>query len=412
MYKSHPYNIERKNAYLKTYNFIKENPSDKPLIIVADLYKCPYKEYALCFGLYWAGEIMQPKYIPILNKMYPNTYIYYGWDKLFHDWSGNAYTYIELLKKHNNIRLFSGGENIENDLLKFNMYNLLRMFDTKIKMIYSNENTNEKIYDITYDPSIKFKTIRMLCNADSLSTDKKNFIGENEQYIGNGMTQNSERSFSGKYSCKLTKEKQYGMTFNIGVVKQGEQYKFSVWRYNGNKNASLIIAAKDMNDFYFSRKISNRSENEWDELVFEMVITKNLDNKELIIYVYNDTEIPAYFDDLEIIYTPLITSDAINDSSLIDKDFSVFCMNKEDKIKDYINKMEKDENWLNKIKDKAAKNNISVEEQKLIDAEYLYKEEIKSNKDILNKKEERLKEIKQEIINTPEWLKQIKKKAI
>ena len=394
MYKSHPYNIERKNAYLKTYNFIKENPSDKPLIIFADLYKCPYQEYALSFGLYWAGEIMQPKYIPIFNKMYPNTYIYSGWDKLFHDWSGNAYTYIELLKKHNNIRLFSGDENIENDLLKFNMYNLLRKFDTKIKMIYSNENTNEKIYDITYNPSIKFKTIRILCNADSLSTDKNNFIGDNEKYFGNGITQNSERSFSGKYSCKLTKENQYGMTYNIGVVKQGEQYKFSVWRYSGNKNASLVITAKDMNDFSVARKTSDRSENGWDKLVFEMVITKNLDNKELIIYVYNNTEIPAYFDDLEIIYTPLITSDTINDSSFIDKDFSAFCMNKKDKIKEYLSKMEKDENWLNQIKEKAAKNKFSVEKQKNIEAEYLYQLEVKSNIETSNKKKEKFKEKK------------------
>ena len=96
----------------------------------------------------------------------------------------------------------------------------------------------------------------------------------------------------------------------------------------------------------------------------------------------------------------------------IDNAYSAFCMSKEDKIKEYINKMEKDEKWLNEIKEKAIKNNVSVEEQKLKDAEFLYSLEYISKNEIINRKNEKLSEIRKKIMNTPKWLNQIKEKAI
>ncbi|MFA4853402.1 MAG: glycosyltransferase 87 family protein [Bacteroidales bacterium] len=297
----HPVNIERKKALYKTYNFIQQNPTDKPLVIVPTYYGCPYQQYSLYFGIYWGGEIMKPRYVEALNEIYPNTYFYNGWDELFHNWNNDPISYIDILKKHNNIRIYVGDSIIENDVLRYVMYNVRRMGDTKVTKIFSNESTHENIYDISHNPSrVVADSVSIVCNADSLNSDGIHFVGTREQSFKDGITQSSEKAFSGKYSSKLTGEKKYGMTYIIGQVRTGEHYRVGIWRYNNNKDAQLVVSARNGDDFYvFENKTVNEN-NSWGEIVIDIVVPEKLNNKELRIYAFNNTGKPAYFDDLTI----------------------------------------------------------------------------------------------------------------
>lgn len=297
----HVANTSRKEALHETYDFIQQNKTDKALVIVPSYYGCPYQEYSMYFGLFWGGDIMKPRYIEALNEIYPNTYFYNGWDEMLHYWSGDAISYIDVLKKHNTIRMYIGDSIIENDVMKYVVYNIRRVHDTRIKKIFSNESTHENIYEISYDSSAaKMDSTEIVCNADSLTQDGKYFTGTFGQSFKNGITQSSEKAFSGKFSCKLSGENKYGMTYIIGQIRKGEHYRVSVWRNDNNMNATLVVSARNGDDYYVSEKNAVQKNNGWSQLIIDFVVPENLNNKEIRIYSFNDTGISAYFDDLKI----------------------------------------------------------------------------------------------------------------
>jgi hypothetical protein len=141
-----------KESQMKTVNFVNTNPSDKPLAISSKYYGCPYQEYALSFGLCWGGEIMRPHYVEVLKKIFPNTFIYNGWDKSFHDWEGNSFTVLDLLARYKAIRFYSGDIDVENNIFQSFKNNANNKTDIKINKIFSNEDTQENIYELFCSP--------------------------------------------------------------------------------------------------------------------------------------------------------------------------------------------------------------------------------------------------------------------
>lgn len=298
---SHSYYLMIKESLFKTLEFINKNPTDKPLVIVPTYYGCAYHQYSLYFGMYWGGEIMRPRYAKVIHEIYPKTYNYNWTDELFHDWFNNPNTYIDLLKKYGSIRLYTGDSIIENNVIKHVMFNIKRANDTKIEKVFSNINTNENIYDIKYiPPLLNLDSIKTVCNADSLTSDRNYFKGSNGQLFTNNNTQSSEQAFSGKYSCKLSGNNKQGMTYFIGEVSGGDHYKVSIWRNNNNKNASLVVSARDGDDFYIEENKTVIIKNNWSQIIIDFVVPKKMNNKEIHIYAYNGTGKPAYFDDIII----------------------------------------------------------------------------------------------------------------
>ena len=143
----HSENLQRKEANSKAYNFVQQNHTTKPLLLVPSYYGCPYQEYALYFGLYWGGEKMRNTYVTVLNKLYPNTIIYEGWDKNFHSWDGSAFSSLDVLKRDRGFRLYSTDTTVEKNIIA--VCNKIK--DTKIDTLFSNAITHETVYDITND---------------------------------------------------------------------------------------------------------------------------------------------------------------------------------------------------------------------------------------------------------------------
>ncbi|MFH0866701.1 MAG: hypothetical protein V1904_10930 [Bacteroidota bacterium] len=297
----HESNSGQKKEYNKTYNFIQQNKTDEALIIVPSYYGCPYQEYALYFGLDWCGNLMEQRYVDVLNTIYPNTYFYNGWDELFHNWKNDPISYIDLLKKHGSIRLFSGDSTIEKNIMTYVTHNIRRANDTEIKSVFSNETTGENIYEINYIHPDTADTLLTLCSADSLCSNAEKFIGTRNQLFNNGNSQSSDFARSGKFSSKVTSDNPYGMTYIIGQVRTKEHYRINVWRHIGNNDASLVVEGRVSDDLFLTEKKSDYSHNDWEELTIDFIVPETMNNKELRIHPHNDSSSPAYFDDMEVI---------------------------------------------------------------------------------------------------------------
>lgn len=282
---------------------IEKKFSNKPVLIIADYYGASYKSYSMFFGINWIGGIgndLGKKYSTTLLQVYPQNYIFNGWNNLFNYWDG-AYSYINLLKKYQKVYLYVGDKQAQANL-EPQLNGINRQTDTKTNEIFTNSQTNESIYEVNYD-SIAFINGKLIsCNAEVTDSSGNYFIENNSTKFGNGITRSQEKARTGKYSSKLTKDEPYGMTCYLSEVQKGEHYVINVWKYNNqNTKAGLIINSNESKDSYLNNSTSNIVVNNWQKLTIDLLVTDVLINKNIIIYCYNgDPLLPAYFDDLTI----------------------------------------------------------------------------------------------------------------
>ncbi|MFQ5334497.1 MAG: hypothetical protein ACE5DN_00320, partial [Flavobacteriales bacterium] len=66
--------------------------------------------------------------------------------------------------------------------------------------------------------------VHMLCDAENKAHMRGGTYFVNGDYvIANGQTQSDLESYSGKHSCLVTKENQYGMSVKFRNVKRGDR---------------------------------------------------------------------------------------------------------------------------------------------------------------------------------------------
>ncbi|MFZ4411588.1 MAG: hypothetical protein ACOYOV_00795 [Bacteroidales bacterium] len=305
LHKIHAYshsNIERHQLFLESKAEILQSFNNQPKLMIADYYGAPYPEYALYFGTAWSGEKMRGYYANALYKLYPDSYIYQNWDRLFYSWGNTSFSFYELLRKYPLFYLFSGDQNMENSLSS-KLHGLNRSYDTQYKVVYKNEKTNECIYEVKLDTAKARQNYTFSCDAETLDTVSGNFTNALNQTFDNGKFQSRDHAFSGKHSLKLTNENPYGFTCYISEVNENETYTISVWVYNNkNNNANLVISAKEVDVLYTSQCKPMCNSKDWYKLEINVKIPEKMNSKDLKIYCWNkDKSLPAYFDDLEII---------------------------------------------------------------------------------------------------------------
>lgn len=131
----------RNTEKMKAYNFLKAIEPESTKFMVVGFYGGPSEEYALMTSYQWAGR--DKKFFqPVLAKLFPQTYIYYPWDKTLNYW-GNEPT-ISALEKPVYVYL-------ENDKLKDDfLANIKKYLPEKYELlnVFFNQATNESIYKI------------------------------------------------------------------------------------------------------------------------------------------------------------------------------------------------------------------------------------------------------------------------
>jgi hypothetical protein len=291
--------MQQIKPYLESKKIIIEKYNNKPKLVLSRYYGAPYVEYSVFFGTAWSGDKMTNYYSKTQKEIYPNTYVYHGWNNSFNTLWMEGFSYIDLLKKHKEIILYSGDPQVE-IYLNSKLRGINRMLDTKYDKVYTNEITNEVIYYVFYDSTRNTNVYK--CDAEIVDTVSGCFKNPEGLLFEYGKTQSSDYAKSGSYSSKLTGLNPYGFTCSISEAQKGDNYKISVWvLMNDNRNNGLVLSANNSNDLYlFQNKVIEKSGN-WVKYEINYTISKEIHNKDLKIYCWNnDGSNPVYFDDFEI----------------------------------------------------------------------------------------------------------------
>jgi uncharacterized membrane protein len=189
----------------------------------------------------------------------------------------------------------------------------LAQFDKEIDKYLSDSSWNIKIDDYPllilkkekkqkiFKDEAFVKIEKYYCDAESLTTDKKSFTSTSGLIFSSGNLQSDEKAHNGKYSIKLTKEAHYGMTVKIKGIKVREKFGISVWRLANDNNATIIASSTSDNKFYNGETVVvKKDEKGWELIQKAFVVPFELPDNELAIYLWNNSDQPVYFDDLQI----------------------------------------------------------------------------------------------------------------
>lgn len=141
---------EKQNAEkMKTYHFLKTVRENSTLILAVGGYGGPTEEYALRTSYEWAGRY-KTFFHPVFEKLYPDTYMYFTWDKTIKYW-GKPLTMKSITENKKPVYLY-----LENDAS--NLYqNTLEKFEFSkdscridSTLIFVNEFTKEQIYRLNF----------------------------------------------------------------------------------------------------------------------------------------------------------------------------------------------------------------------------------------------------------------------
>jgi len=145
-----------------------------------------------------------------------------------------------------------------------------------------------------------FESAEIRCNAESITRENLYITDNPKVFFENGSTQSDTRSRSGNYSARLTPQNQFGYTYRMYNCRIGDIIDVEVWRYG--KEGSVIISGGP-GIFYISE--DDPVEHDcigWERIHLELTVFRNMVNKEVGIYIYNDGRDTSYFDDMAISY--------------------------------------------------------------------------------------------------------------
>ncbi len=148
-----------------------------------------------------------------------------------------------------------------------------------------------------------FKSITINCNAENIT--RENFFATNIQsvFLENANTQSLEKARSGMYSAKLTTKSQFGYTYRLYNCGLGDIINVDVWRFG--KEGAIIISG-GTNDFYLSKSEPNEKDsNGWEHIQLNYTVPKDMNNKQIGIYLFFNGKDSSYFDDINISFIKL-----------------------------------------------------------------------------------------------------------
>jgi len=115
-------------------------------------------------------------------------------------------------------------------------------------------------------------------------------------------SRSSDYAFSGKYSVKISSKNPYAMTFSFEVYNN-EEYIISVRKFNNNFKGFLIVSDSENPKVFYqeTNEVTFSDMNKiWGIMSIKFKIPIQMHRLKLKICVYNPSDEPAYFDDLEI----------------------------------------------------------------------------------------------------------------
>jgi len=295
----------RKNAH----QYLEKNRKGLPLLIVPNYFGSGTKEYSLWFSTRWVGPNSQ-EYMDAMNKKYPDTYFFVPGQNTYFNWR-NETSLFDILKSNPILNLYISldatkrkeeafGKEI---LKKFNAYNSPN--DSIIKIKYVFHQKYDLICQLSIDTARLVKTYRFneaFCDMERMTSDGLYYKTNNQSFLfKNNNLRSSEKSFSGKFSEKLTKESMYGTGCTVENVRAGDYFEASIWKYSGDDDYQLVCAANNVQDFYTVSKTIIEEKAGWKKIKLSVSIDKNIVGNKLVFYSWYSGNNTCYCDDFKMI---------------------------------------------------------------------------------------------------------------
>jgi hypothetical protein len=288
---------------------LEKNWKGLPLLIVPNYFGSGTKEYSLWFSSKWVGQNAQ-EYIDVMNKKYPNTYFFIPQQNTYFNWS-NEISLFDILKSNPILNLYISldatkrkEEAFAKEILKkFDAYN--RPNDSIIKIKYVFHQKYDMICQLSIDTARLVKTYHFnegFCDMERMTSDGLYYLTNNQSFsFKNNNLRTSEKSFSGKFSEKLTKENTYGTGCTIDNVKVGDYFEASIWKYSGDDEYQLVCAANNVQDLYHVSKTIMEEKDGWKKIKLSISIDKNIPGNKLIFYSWYTGNNACYCDDFKMV---------------------------------------------------------------------------------------------------------------
>jgi hypothetical protein len=290
-----------KNPRRETLSVIEQYKALPRLIITVNAAATP--EPALYFGLAYSGEMRQT-YEPVLDSLYPNSFMYFIPEKRLQKWGGDI-SAKEIASKHPEFLLYNTQNNDSIANVVIHLFEKLKKGKQliTIKELYNNKGNHEKIYLITSDTSgVKAlsSSIRVInCTMENIDKENKFISTDSLSVFLGGERICSEQKHGGNNSIKLTADSPYGMNFDLKVRSQ-YIYEISVWRNSKELKGALVACSGTSNDFYRSAEKSVEKKGEWERLSLNIEVPAQYNDSTLKIYLWNTGKGNVYFDDIQI----------------------------------------------------------------------------------------------------------------
>jgi hypothetical protein len=183
---------------------------------------------------------------------------------------------------------------------------IAQLAEAGIKLLPISRGRTQSVYRIDSTSVIlsrKFAGIVMntICfDLESFSDDQSWFLSGNEKLAaGNSLFKGL--AHSGNYSSRLSGKDLYGLPYQIRNIAAGQVYRVSIWRKGDEINTFLVAATENTGQFYMqSAEYIDGTKGSWNKISLEFSVPANLTAGYIKIYVWNNSGMDAYFDDLTL----------------------------------------------------------------------------------------------------------------
>lgn len=142
----------------------------------------------------------------------------------------------------------------------------------------------------------------IICDAEKKINN--HLICNHNTLVENSYYQSDEKSYSGKYSLKLSKD-QLNAFYTKIPAKNLSFLKVGAWIHQNHDNAKLVIHSNKIENYYIEKTETTFTDslNQWKYLTTIILIpSQNLSNDTLILYLKNNSDEIVYCDDWLVTY--------------------------------------------------------------------------------------------------------------
>ncbi len=248
-------------------------------------------------ALRWGSVYSRQLHLDALKRIYPDGIFYDIRINRFQLWEATL-PVEELVKEYGPKILLVGGPMSKDELISLENagLSLKEIYYGRIQSIYEVDTTKSSLFNDVGKPEIW----SAFCGAETISDDEQWFQEPGFKFQ-NSKNQSSEQVRNGSFAAKLPYRDTFAMSIEIDSVVPGQRYKFSAWRKGPEGTSFLVASSVKEGEMYQQNGESLKTDEKgWSKILLDLNIPENFTPGKIKFYLWNSTDAPCYFDDLEL----------------------------------------------------------------------------------------------------------------